>query len=193
MPVEPSAACLDSEDNKLYVASEESACVAVLDCSRDSVLTILRSLRPSRYAQTVCYVPGWGRVYCCDYDDSSVVVIDCKADTILARVRTPPRPTTLCYNDANGRVYVLTEEDGGPVGIDVASNVVVSNADCFGATPLCCNARDNKLYGLHGSQKVGVYDCSTDSLVASVHTMGDPVYLLYSPSAHKVYCASIYG
>jgi DNA-binding beta-propeller fold protein YncE len=195
-PIEPSQACLDSEDNKLYVLSGDSSTLAVIDCNTDSVDTVLSGFymdTEEGYMQSLCYVPGWHRVYCCDYEDSSVVAIDCGTDSVVARTRTPRWPTTLCYNDANKRVYVLTEDDDGPLGIDVASNAIVSSGHSLWWSPLCCNPRENKLYGWCGYGDIGVYDCSSDRLVAAVPMDGGPVMFTYSPTANKVYAASRFG
>jgi len=194
--VEPKEACLDSEDNKLYVVSGDSATVTVVDCNTDSVSAVLTGLDRGGWSrQSICYVPGWHRAYCCDYDDSSVVVIDCRADTILSRVHTPARPLVLCYNSANNRVYVLYDGAYGPTGIDVATNTVVSNAACLGCDgphALCCNPSGNKLYGLC-EEGLGVYDCSSDSIVAVVLPAYGDAGLTYSPTANKVYAVSQFG
>jgi len=193
--IEPTEACLDSEDNKLYVASGDSATVTAVDCNAGTVVAVLRGLQTiSDSRQSMCYVPGWRRAYCCDCDDSSVVAIDCRTDSVLARVRVAARPLGLCYNSANDRVYVLCGNDYGPAGIDVASNKVVSNADCLSCDwpyALCCNPRDNKLYGL-SDDGLGVYDCAGDSLVATVTGLA-PEMLIYSPAANKVYAAEQFG
>jgi hypothetical protein len=100
----------------------------------------------------------------------------------------------LSYNSANNRVYVLTREEGGPIGIDVASNTIVSSAYCLrchGPHALCCNPRDSKLYGLC-DEGLGVYDCSSDSIVAVLPGYGSEG-LIYSPTANKVYAASQFG
>ena len=122
------------------------------------------------------------------------MVIDCLADTVLSRVHTAARPVVLCYNSANNRVYVLYEEHYGPTGIDVTSNIVVSNADCLGCHwpyALCCNPRNNKLYGL-SDDGLGVYDCGSNSLVATVRDFY-PEMFVYSPTANKVYAARQFG
>jgi DNA-binding beta-propeller fold protein YncE len=194
VPLEPLSYCLDSVDNKLYFYDDESAAVMVLDCNTDRLATVARDIRRGYTIPAICYVPGWSRVYCCDYLDSAVVVIDCRVDTVLARAAVPQYAIALCYNEANGRVYVMSDEDGGPFGIDVATNAVVSTADCFYGAWLCCNPRGNKLYGCNAEDGgIGVYDCSTDSILAMVYTESEPDLMFYSPSANKVYATDQWG
>jgi YVTN family beta-propeller protein len=191
--IEPTEVCLDSEDKKLYVVSRDSATVTVVDCNTDSVVAVLRGLETDwDCRQSICYVPGWHRVYCCDYEDSAVVAIDCRTDSVLTRIRTPSWPTTLCFNEANGRVYLLTDRRG-PVGIDVGSSQVVSNVDCLWGYQLFCNPREDKLYGWCGYGDIGVFDCVADNLVATVPMYGEADVLTYSPTANKVYGAGQYS
>jgi DNA-binding beta-propeller fold protein YncE len=192
-PIRPTEACLDSEDNKLFISSPDSATVAVVDCNSDTVECVLRGLRnwASYNGQSMCYVPGWHRIYCCDYGDSSVVAIDCRGDTLLASIRIAGRPISLCYNSANNRVYVLP--GSGPVGIDVASNAIVSSASCMLPAAICCDPYRNRLYGLDAGQNVAVFDCATNSLLTTMVTNEGVDMMTYNAAVDRIYSVSHYG
>ena len=184
--IQPNTACLDSEDGKLYIGNKVSSLV-VIDCSLDSVVAVLSGAPGS-----ICYVPGWHRVYYSDQVDSSVVAVDCHADTLLARVRIGARPTALCYNSVNNRVYVLRANELGPTGIDVSSNEVVSNGHRLLSTFVFSDPSSNRLYGMDGPGDVAVYDCSTDSIVAAMITNGGIGMMMYNPADNKIYAAGYY-
>ena len=60
--IEPTEACLDSEDSKLYVVSGDNATVTSVDCNTDSVVAVLPGLdRGGWSSQSICYVQGWHR------------------------------------------------------------------------------------------------------------------------------------
>ena len=189
-PIAPTAVCVDSEDSKLYIHSGDSATLTTVDCNADSVVGVLTGLyiEPDEWPwrQSVCYVPVWDRVYCCDYDSLSVLVIDCRTDSVIARIGTPAEPMAICYNSANDRVYAIAYS-GGPFGIDVATNTVVSTADgYFDYGCLFCNPRQGKLYGL-GDGCIVSYDCASDSFEYLLYL--ECSALFYSSTANKVYAA----
>jgi DNA-binding beta-propeller fold protein YncE len=184
---EPRQACLDSEDNKLYIINA-SCSLTVFDCSIDSVVAVLPGS-----SGPMCYVPGWRRIYFCDNSDSSVVVVDCRADTVIARIHPGLCVSALRYNGANGRVYGLCAGQFGPIGIDVSTNEVVSRGHCLWSKAMCCDPGRNRLYGVRGSSDVLVYDCSTDSVVVEMVTNGGVDMLAYNSAFDRIYAVSHYG
>jgi len=172
----------NSQNEKLYVLSDDGQDWAVLDAVADSVLGYLDEMEG-------WIGPVWdsaaNRVYAADYDAGRVQALDCESDTVVAEVVLHEYywVTGMVFAPAGRKLYCDTEADTTYI-VDVDSFRVVGAVGGLSG-PLAHNPGLNRVYGTRGDTVV-VVDCANDSVRALVPA-GEAVTFTTNPADNRTY------
>ena len=130
----PIALCYDSQDCKIYCASELTPTMTVIDGVTNR---ILRTIPIGARARALCYNPQDNKVYCANWQDTSVTVIDGATNRVLTSIQVGVEPWALAWNPVQNRVYVANcygssisvLRDSGGVGTDENTIPQVASPD----------------------------------------------------------------
>jgi len=186
----PCALCYNAQNDKVYVASEGSSKVTVINGATNEVIARVAAGN----GVGLCYNQTNNRVYCADLGPDVVSVVDGATDSVIANVHVGTISVNLCYNYLDNKVYCARFGGYGVTVIDGATNEVLAQVP----TPyqamgeLCFNTRDDKVY-CTSSDSIGyvtIIDGKTDS---SSHTeLGrgvSPTALCYNVVQNRIFCA----
>jgi len=131
--------------------------------------------------------------------DCWIVAIDGVTDERVARIGVPGEVSALSFCRGANKLYATTPTESCVTVIDAAADTVMGMIRVPQSPGvLCYNPTANKLYVAHAfdtAMIITVVDCSTDSVVATVHVA--PVLrtsaMVCAPELNKVYCLTEMG
>ncbi|MEO0085178.1 MAG: hypothetical protein ABIK37_00965 [candidate division WOR-3 bacterium] len=132
------------------------------------------------------------RVFCANYEDSSVTVIDGVTNEAVRTIRVGMFPTALLWVPSSNRVFCANYGDSSVTVIDAAMSQVVGTVRT-GAYPaaLCWNETDNKIYvANYRGQSLTVIDGATNQVRTTVPVDTGPIALCWNRAVNKVYAAN---
>jgi YVTN family beta-propeller protein len=180
----PTALCLDSAENLLYVLSgSDPGSATVINCSTDQVVDVVPV---GNTPVTAAWSRTSGRVYVANRRGNNVTVIDgptCEVETTLA---VGAEPLSLCWNPANNKLYVAGSADSSITVIDCATNAVQKTVTVrMNPTAMAVRPDRNWLYVANsGSNSVSIIDCANDSLMRT-SIVGTQPCAIVSEDEHK--------
>lgn len=132
------------------------------------------------------------RVFCANYEDSSVTVIDGVSNSALRTIRVGRFPTALLWIPAGNKVYCANYTDSSVSVIDAGLNQVMTTVRTGPyPTALCWNQTDNKVYVANfRGQSVTVIDGATNQVLTTVPVDSGPTAICWNRSVNKVYVAN---
>ncbi|UCG43293.1 MAG: YncE family protein [candidate division WOR-3 bacterium] len=178
--------CHAPSENRLFVTSLDG--MLVLDCEDLSVV--------ARISVTgeLCYEPMSDRVYCASSSEDSAAVIDPRSLQILYRVPVGEGKITYCFNGRQRKAYIAARRSDNVTVVDMDSDTVFAVLAMPRApTALCCDTLLDRVWVACEGNQVRVIDCSGDSVVARIGSVGGPRSLVFAPAGRKVYCANNYN
>ncbi len=193
---EPFSLCYLSNNNKIYVANEDST-ITVIDGATNSVIATIfagptfnppQPVYPS--SRFFAYNSENNKIYFAS-DSNTVMVLDGTADSILTTIEVGEIPYALLYNPANNKVYCANRSSNNVTVIDGANDVVLDTVP-VGDSPveLAYNFVDNKVYSADHGGSVTVIDAQTDTVVATIPIGDYAVGLVYNSTNNKIYCTT---
>jgi len=188
--------CVDSTDNKLYFAAGASG-VGVVDCRTNKVTSYICASREPYNTPPSClaYYAHGGRLYV--RKDTSIFVLDCKADTILKVIPVGAYAFNSDWqmelNPALNKIYVLTGfvSTHRLVVVDCTADTVCQRLELPGmamVTDVFMSPELNQLWFLH--EGYTVIDCVGDSVLTDTNPQLRCRVGSYDPANRRVYAAS---
>jgi DNA-binding beta-propeller fold protein YncE len=187
--------CVDSTDNKLYFSAGASG-VGVVDCQTNKVTSYVCASREPYITPPSClaYDAQGGKLYV--RKDTSLLVLDCKADTVLREIPVGAfafdSDWQMELNPDLDKLYVLSSLPSSYrlVVVDCAADTVCQRLELPGwsLTDVFLSPELNQLWFLHGGYTV--IDCDDDSVLTDTNPQLHCRLGSYDPSNHKVYAAS---
>ncbi len=137
-----------------------------------------------------CPPSGKGYVLC-----ESLVIIDAAADTVIGTTVLPFVPGAHVYNLTSNRLYMSSVDDSVLMVFDPEGDSVVNTVVVAGIEALLWDSVWNRLYVATSTDSAPwcpllAFDCSTDTLLASIPTGFEDWHdLALSTASHKLYCS----
>jgi YVTN family beta-propeller protein len=187
----PIALCYDSQDCKIYCASELTPTMTVIDGVTNR---ILRTIPIGARARALCYNPQDNKVYVACFHSYEVDVIDCSTDVCTSLyLGLYQSANAICYNSISNKVYCSTTGGSCVFVIDGVTNEILANINVgsypqgFGYNPI-----DNKVY-CASSNNVTVIDGVADTVIGTILFGGGSEWSDHCPIGDKMYCGSRAG
>lgn len=175
-------------NNKIYISNSADNTVSIVDCAGDSIIATVET---GEWPGALCCGHN-GKVYVTT-NAGGVAVIDPSGDSIRAFVPTAYDPTTLCYDRTDNKVYAGLRNAGLVSVIDVDGDSVVAAVPVAQSSrQVCWNQNHNKVYVCapgDNDRCVVVIDCTSDTVLRSVHSDGWPLTAYSDSACDKVYVA----
>uniref|UniRef100_A0A7C4CBK2 YncE family protein n=1 Tax=candidate division WOR-3 bacterium TaxID=2052148 RepID=A0A7C4CBK2_UNCW3 len=132
------------------------------------------------------------RVFCANYEDSSVTVIDGVTNSAIRTIRVGKFPTALLWVPGANKVFCANYLDSSVTVIDAAMNQVVGTIRTGPyPTALCFNETDNKVYvANYRGLSVTVINAATNQVITTVPVDTGPTALCWNRNVNKVYVAN---
>ncbi|MEO0005420.1 MAG: YncE family protein, partial [candidate division WOR-3 bacterium] len=133
---EPQHIIYNPANNAIYVGSEESDCVLVIDGTTDEKTA---KIPLDGGAWAMGYNSQNNKIYCCN-DREGVYVIDGATNKVIATVTVGTYPIAFCHNERDNKVYCANNRSDNVTVIDGETNEVLATVST-GARPvaLCYN------------------------------------------------------
>jgi DNA-binding beta-propeller fold protein YncE len=166
-----------------------------------TVALVVATAAFSQYLETTIPLPGgepceplWNpasdRVYCPEYEGSTVTIVDCATNAVRAVLDVADSPTRCIWNSRHNKVYCLSGEANRITVIDGVGDSVLRRVVCPGYPygGAYCEAL-NKLYACCADdRRIRVFDGATDELVGSISLPLEPAAVVWSPTSNRVFC-----
>jgi DNA-binding beta-propeller fold protein YncE len=123
----------------------------------------------------------------------AVYVVDAEVRTRVARVPCSGYVSALCTNTRRNKVYAADDVGSQVIVISCATNQVVATIRMGAAglpTALCYNSNDDKVYVACDGGDLTVIECSSDSVIKTIHLGEGQVNLCFNPAGNRVFCAT---
>ena len=190
--------CVGSTDNKLYFSAGASG-VGVVDCQTNKVTSYICASREPYVTPPSClaYNAQGGKLYV--RKDTSLLVLDCKADTVLKVIPVGMfafhSEWQMELNPDLNKLYVLTgpQSRSRLVVVDCTADTVIQRVQLPGwlVTDVFMSPELNQLWFLHDGYTV--IDCVGDSVLTDTNPQLYCRVGSYDPSNRKVYAASSFA
>jgi len=185
IPDEPLALVMDSAQNRLYAVCLGGT-IAVVDCNTDRLIRMVE-VADWFESPVTSYVQATGRFFCSSEEMDTVYCYDCRTDSVVGRIPVGTEPLSLCFNPVNGLLYCSCRQDTLLKVIDpVSCSIVCTIAGRGGWGKLCCNDRNNKIYGGQGAG-LNIVDANTNRLTTNLWPSSEYTVLAYSSRQNAVY------
>jgi YVTN family beta-propeller protein len=187
--VEPRDICYDSATSCVYTANTYSNTVSVIDCAGD---TLVRLVPVGRWPVFITTGPP-GKVYCANYEDSTVSVISVGG---VQTVRAGHCPSALGFDPVNNKVYSAGYSPSSVAVIDALRDTVLTLLGT-GVSPnaVCYNPAGNNTYVTsQWTDTVYVIGGASDTVDAMItFVICRPGPLCYNTTNNHLYCLDSYG
>jgi YVTN family beta-propeller protein len=183
----PSELCYDSMDNRMYCFGFFTG-IAAIDCRRDSIIWATNSIAAHR---PVFFAPA-NRLYCVDWRQGDVYVMDGSTFSITDTLTLGYRVKTMLYNGQQDKLYCANGGGHALAVIDCGAGRVRGTIE-VGREPdaLACTPDGEKLYCTNEANgTISVIDCESDQVIDSIKVGGEPTSLCLSPSSQRLFCAA---
>ncbi len=164
---------------------------SVLFAQSDSVITTI-SVGSNPVA--LLYNPTNNKIYCANWMNDNVTIIDGAGDSVTATVTVGDYPWALAHNPNNNKIYCANSRTDNVTIIDGGSDSVITTVRVGSVPRALAYNPNNKIYCANReSDNVSVIDGQADSVIATVEVGDSPVALAYNPNNNKIYCANCGG
>ncbi len=160
--------------------------------------TVLASIPIPDFPQFLAVDPSTHRVYIDHAGSNEVSVVDTATRTVVATIQLGDQVTGIAEDPATQRVYAANFFHNTIAVIDQATNLIVGHVDVSfaaigpgGGAPLliAANPTTKRVYVALGSGAVAVIDETTDAVVGTILTGGDPTGIAVNSITNQVYAA----
>ncbi|HYE26656.1 MAG TPA: hypothetical protein VEA61_00240 [Allosphingosinicella sp.] len=114
---DPETVAVSPDGTRLYVASEDTGQLVIIDAQRGGRIA---ALPVGGESEGVAVSPDGSLVYATSEEDSTVAVIDTARNVVRARVGVGLRPRNALFAPGGARAFVPGENDSSVTAIDVA-------------------------------------------------------------------------
>jgi len=126
---DPEQVAVSPDGRRLFVASEDSGRLLVLDAQTGASVA---NLEVGGEPEGVAASPDGHIVYATSEEDGTVAAIETEPPRVRARIAVGERPRNAAFSADGRRAYVPGENDGSITAIDVAANRVVRRVKLAG-------------------------------------------------------------
>jgi len=185
----PTSITGNSDGSKVYVTSDDSDSLYIIDCSTNTVRAQWVGV-PAR--GSMVYNPAANKLYCVCSTEATVAIIDAGPDTVLKKLPLGDYGERLLFNPACNRVYhageyeeVLTIIDGRLDGV-----LAMLNFWSYGLTGIGCDAVTGKVYCSTKDYHPGmlVIDGRRNTVLDSIPGLDDLTTIIVDTSLRRAYC-----
>lgn len=144
------------------------------------------------YPCALVYNTTNAKLYCANFGDNTVSVINIINNQVIATIRVGTGPVALVYNPTSNKVYCANQQSNDVSIINGATNEVI-NTVTVGSYPsnLLFNPATNKVYCANSSSNsISVIDGVNDNVIATVNVGAYPTALTHNSANNKIYCAN---
>lgn len=181
-------------NQKIYVAGGRS--VYVIKAGKINTIIPVGLFLDNYFYDALCYNPAKNKIYCINYYQNTLTIIDGSNDTIITTLGIL-RPTAICYNSTDVKIYIARNLTGGSSEvyvIDGSTDEFINYLDA-GDNPvaLLYNPTQNKIYcANYGSNNVTVIesDVLDDKVIDTVSVGTNPIALCYNSTEDTIYVAN---
>lgn len=189
---DPKLLAIGRDGRRLYVVSEDTATVAVVDAARGGVLaTLTVGHEPAGIATSAD-----GRwVYVTSRNENDVTVIDTRDDSVATQVEICARPRAIVFAAHEARAYVGCEDETAVAVVDVTRHAVAATISLPGerARPLglALSPDDRQLYVTTGrGGRLVAIDTASMDVTDSVRVGARPSTVTRSADGLWLYTAN---
>jgi len=122
---DPEQVAVSPDGRRLYVASEDTGRLIVMDARQGDILA---SLQVGGEPEGVAVTPDGRLAYATSEEDDTVAVVETAEPRVRARLRVGQRPRNAVFTSDARRAFVTGENDGSVTAIDVASDRVTATS-----------------------------------------------------------------
>jgi YVTN family beta-propeller protein len=173
------------DNNRLYVTMGEEDKVAVVDCSRDSIIA---KIRTGQYPLCLSLNRRHQKLYACNNDGESVSIVDLATNEVTRTIRLGNVPNAGCYSTVADKFYCGGNAE--VVVIDGAGDTVVARVPCGSLPTAMAESPAHGLVMVVVDDSVLVVNTSTDSIASRLKAGSHPYSIIWSPRTDLAYTAN---
>jgi YVTN family beta-propeller protein len=189
---DPEQVAVSPDGRRLYVASEDTGRMIVLDSSQGAVLA---SFEIGGEPEGVAVSPNGRVAYGTSEVDHVVAVVDTAGNRLRRLIRVGERPRNIAFTSDSRRAFVPGENDASITAIDVATDAVVGRATIPGETirpmGVALSPDDHMLYVTTGrGRRLARLDAERLTVTAMVEVGERPWGVAVSPDGSRIFTAN---
>ncbi len=128
-------------------------------------------------------------IFCTDQGWKSLQIIDAPGRAFVDTVLEQSSPEGIVWNPATGKLYVSNTDSTVNVCDGTTGSVLNSITVGAGASALCLNETNNKLYCANlNDGTVSIIDCASETVLNTVTVGSYPFDLCWNAAFNKIYC-----
>jgi mannan endo-1,4-beta-mannosidase len=188
----PYAVAVNSNTNRIYVASQSSDGIYVVDGATASVLTNIPI--PGWPPYGVAVNPGTNRIYASGINGGTVSVIDGATNSITTNISVGSQPNAIAANPETNRIYVTNQGSDSVSVIDGATDAVLSTiAVGEGPQAIDVNSSTNRVYVANtDGNSVSVIDGAANQVVQTIPVGRVPIGVAVNSNTNRVYVTNLH-
>ena len=181
-------------NNRLYSAAygvwpAQDSVLGVLDCAGGG---LLHALVVGNRPKALCRNESGSRVYCGNFGDGRLVVVESGGDTLLRRIETGGRLVDAVYCTSSEGAYFLDTWLDRIVVVDGSGDSMRAVLPTGpGPRQLACNERTGRMYCVNGSGGFTVVDCHADTIMTPLLPTESGRAVAVDAARNRVYCTTI--
>jgi YVTN family beta-propeller protein len=184
---QPNCSALNTNTNKLYVASNNN--ISVIDCDTNTTT----SFGIGAAVDGIVYNPLNNTMYLAVQGSNGVFVLDCDTNTTTTFIPVGSAPTFLTYSTLENKIYVSNISSNDVSVINCVTNTVIITIS-IGATvaDLSYSPINNTVHVTNDvANTITVIDCFSDGIVALINTYtASTNRICYNTLNNKMYALS---
>jgi YVTN family beta-propeller protein len=173
-------------NHTIYVGGESDNIVMALD---DRTGQKLARIPIGAVTYSFCCDESANLIYCANYDDQVVTVINGADNRVISQYRVPAWPSLLFVNSETGHLLCADDGDGGFLVLDGPTGQVIKRLPLDGqcVTSFAMNPVHHKIYA-ETEEDFWVLDAVAETLSRCVALVCDSTSLAYNPVYDRLYC-----
>ena len=187
LPNQPNCSALNTNTNKLYVASNND--ISVLDCDTNTTTSFVIGAA----VDGIVYNPLNNTMYLAVQGSNGVFVLDCDTNTTTTFIPVGSAPTFLTYSTLENKIYVSNISSNDVSVINCVTNTVIITIS-IGAqvADLSYSPINNTVHVTNDvANTITVIDCFSDGIVALINTYtASTNRICYNTLNNKMYALS---
>jgi YVTN family beta-propeller protein len=189
----PYAVAVNSNTNRIYVASQSGDGIYVVNGQTESVVGNVPISGWPPYG--VAVDPNTNRIYATGINGGSVSVIDGATNSVATTISVGNQPNAVAADPQTNRIYVTNQGSNTVSVIDGAANSVVDTIP-VGAGPqaIAVNASLNRIYVANTDDNtLSVIEGANDQVVQTIPVGAVPIGVAVNNSTDRVYVTNLQG
>ena len=189
----PAAVAVNSNTNRIYVASQSSDGIYVVNGKTASVITNVPISGWPPYG--VAVNPNTNRIYATGINGGSVSVIDGATNAVTTTISVGSQPNAIAADPQTNRVFVTNQGSNTVSVIDGASNAVLDTIPVGeGPQAIAVNVSLNRIYVANtDGNSLSIIDGTNDQVVQTIPVGAVPIGVAVNSTTDRVYVTNLQG